>query len=66
MQKKSYYKHTVEGEIKTKWICGCFQTIDGYFKFCEKHEPILKKAISQQIDELDMTIIVDDSKEPKL
>jgi len=65
MSKKSYYKLTVEGEKKTEWICGCFETVDGYFKFCQKHEAVLKKAISHQIDELDMKIVVDESKGPK-
>lgn len=61
MSKKSYYRLTVEGEKKTEWICGCFHTIDGYFKFCSQHEPILKKAISHQIDELDMKIVIGDN-----
>ena len=56
-----YSKLTVEGDKKTKWICGCFQTTDGYFKFCEKHSETLSKAIKSQIDELDMTLVIDDN-----
>ena len=55
-----YSRWTVEGDKKTKWICGCFQTVDNYFKFCEKHDSTLKRAIQAQIDELDMTQIIDD------
>jgi hypothetical protein len=55
-----YSKGTVEGDKKTKWICGCFQTADDYFKFCDKHNDTLKKAIQAQIDELDMTLQVED------
>ena len=32
-----YSRMTVDGDKKTEWICGCFQTIDGYFKFCKKN-----------------------------
>ena len=53
---EQYSKWTVEGDKKIKWICGCFQTTDNYFKFCDKHDEILKKAIQSQIDELDMTL----------
>lgn len=60
MSDSKYSKWTVEGEKKTKWICGCFQTADNYFKFCEKHSSTLRKAIQDQIDELDMTLIVED------
>ncbi len=60
MTDQKYSKWTVEGDKKTKWICGCFQTADDYFKFCEKHNDILKKAIQIQIDELDLTLIVED------
>ena len=56
-----YARLTVEGDKKTKWICGCFQTQDDFFKFCSKHDSTLKKAILAQIDELDMTMIVNDS-----
>ena len=35
-------------------------TVDGFFKFCEKHNDALKKAIESQIDELDMTIVVNE------
>jgi hypothetical protein len=57
---KQYSKWTVEGDKKIKWICGCFQTTDNYFKFCDKHDKILKKAIQSQIDELDMTLFDED------
>jgi hypothetical protein len=60
MSEQKYSKCTVEGDKKTKWICGCFLTIDGYFKFCNSHYATLKKAIQLQIDELDMTLIVED------
>ena len=60
MEDHKYSKCTVEGDKKTQWICGCFQTIDNYFKFCEKHEETLKKAIQSQVDELDMTLLVED------
>ncbi|QLH03260.1 hypothetical protein C5F47_06725 [Nitrosopumilus cobalaminigenes] len=60
MSENKYSKWTVEGDKKTKWICGCFQTSDNYFKFCEKHTPTLQKAIQAQIDELDMTLIVEE------
>lgn len=54
--KNPYARHTVEGDKKTKWICGCFQTEDDFFKFCAEHDETLKKAIRAQIDELDMTM----------
>ena len=60
MDKHPYVKCTVEGDKKTKWICGCFQTSDDYFRFCDKHNETLKKAIQSQIDELDMTLIIED------
>ncbi|KAG2477255.1 MAG: hypothetical protein NPMRth3_2600001, partial [Nitrosopumilales archaeon] len=50
MEKHPYAKHTVEGDKKTKWICGCFETVDDYFKFCDKHNDTLKRAIKAQID----------------
>ena len=59
-----YHKLTVEGEISTKWICGCFETADGFFKFCRTHSDAMKRTIEAQIDELDMTLVVDE-KEPK-
>ncbi len=59
MSEHKYSKCTVEGDKKIKWICGCFQTVDGYFKFCDTHDKTLKKAIQTQIDELDMTRIVE-------
>ncbi len=60
MSEHKYSKWTVEGDKKTEWICGCFQTADDYFKFCNTHNETLKKAIQAQIDELDMTLIVED------
>ncbi|MDE1726925.1 MAG: hypothetical protein KGH89_06625 [Thaumarchaeota archaeon] len=61
MAKNSKYnKLTVEGDIQTKWICGCFETVDGFFKFCTEHTNAMKKTIEAQIDELDMTLIVND------
>jgi len=60
MSENKYSKWTVEGDKKTKWICGCFQTADNYFKFCEKHNSTLQKAIQDQIDELDIILIVED------
>ncbi len=60
MSEHKYSKWTVEGDKETQWICGCFHTADNYFKFCDKHNMTLKKAIQDQIDELDMTLIVDD------
>ena len=62
MEENKYSKWTVEGDKKTKWICGCFQTVDNYFKFCARHSNTLKKAIQSQIDELDMTIVVGEEK----
>lgn len=55
-----YSRLTVEGDKKTEWICGCFQTIDGFFKFCKTHDDALTRAIRMQIDELDMTLAVDE------
>ena len=57
-----YAKWTVEGDKKIEWICGCFQTADNFFKFCEKEDcgEILKKAIQAQVDELDMTQVVEE------
>ena len=60
MSEHKYSKWTVEGDKKTKWICGCFQTADDYFKFCNSHKETLKKAIQAQVDELDMTLIIED------
>ena len=62
MAEHKYSKWTVEGDKKTKWICGCFQTADDYFKFCKKHSDTLKKAIQAQVDELDMTIVIEETK----
>ncbi len=60
MELLPYARLSIEGDKKTKWICGCFETVDGFFKFCSKHQFTLKKAIESQIDELDMTIVVDE------
>jgi len=60
MSEQKYSKLTVEGSKKTEWICGCFLTVDNYFKFCNTHNTTLKKAIQSQIDELDMTLFVED------
>ena len=60
MTEQKYSKWTVEGDKKTKWICGCFQTADDYFKFCKKHNDVLKKTIQIQIDELDLTLAIED------
>ena len=54
-----YSKVTIEGDKKTEWICGCFQTADNYFKFCSTHNHTLQKAIQAQIDELDMTLTIE-------
>ena len=59
MAEHKYSKWTVEGDKKTKWICGCFQTADDFFKFCDKHNETLKKAIQAQIDELDLTLVLE-------
>jgi hypothetical protein len=56
---EKYSKGTIEGDKKTEWICGCFQTADDYFKFCSKHSRTLQKAIQAQVDELDMTLSID-------
>ena len=60
MSEHKYSKWTIEGDKKTKWICGCFLTVDDYFKFCDAHNETLKKAIQAQVDELDMTLLVED------
>ena len=60
MSEHKYSKWTVEGDKKTKWICGCFQTADDYFKFCDIHNETLQKAIQAQVDELDMTLLMED------
>ncbi|HJM00641.1 MAG TPA: hypothetical protein QF456_01130 [Nitrosopumilus sp.] len=57
---EQYSKGTIEGDKKIKWICGCFQTTDNYFKFCNNHNETLQKAIQAQIDELDMIMIVEE------
>jgi hypothetical protein len=61
-KKDAYSKLTVEGEKKTQWICGCFETVDGFFKFCNDHDNAMRKTIEAQIDELDMTMVVDENK----
>ena len=60
MELNPYARLSIEGDKKTKWICGCFETVDGFFKFCSNHQSTLKKAIESQIDELDMTIVLDE------
>ncbi len=60
MSEHKYSKWTIEGDKKTKWICGCFLTVDDYFKFCDTHNETLKKAIQAQVDELDMTLHIED------
>jgi hypothetical protein len=62
IKKDVYRKLTVEGEKKTQWICGCFETVDGFFKFCNEHDNAMRKTIEAQIDELDMTMVVDEKK----
>ncbi len=62
MTKNAYSKLTVEGDLQTKWICGCFETVDGFFKFCQEHSEAMKKTIEAQIDEMDMTLVVDEKK----
>ena len=42
---EQYSKDTIEGDKKTKWICGCFLTTDNYFKFCNTHNQTLQRAI---------------------
>ena len=61
-KKDTYRKLTVEGEKKTQWICGCFETVDGFFKFCNDHNDAIKKTIEAQIDELDMTMVINEKK----
>ena len=60
MHEHKYSRWTVEGDKQTKWICGCFQTVDDYFRFCDEHNETLEKAIKAQIDELDMTLVVEE------
>ena len=59
MDEQKYAKWTVEGDKKTKWNCGCCQTADNYFKFCNTHNKILQKAIQDKIDDLDMTLVIE-------
>ena len=58
VDRNRYLRLTIEGDKKTEWICGCFLTVDDYFKFCQRHNESLKKAVLAQIDELDMTMVV--------
>ncbi|MBP2624350.1 MAG: hypothetical protein KAF24_00055 [Nitrosopumilaceae archaeon] len=51
--KTTYSKLTVEGDKKTNWICGCFETVDSFFKFCPDHNGVLRTIIESKIDELD-------------
>ena len=61
MTKKSRYNRlTIEGDMQTKWICGCFETVDGFFKFCSQHSEAMKQTIESQIDKLDMTTVVEE------
>ena len=46
MSENKYSKWTVEGDKKTKWICGCFQTSDNYFKFCDFYTTSFNKNFS--------------------
>ncbi len=62
MVKNAYSKLTVEGDVQTKWICGCFETVDGFFKFCKEHGEAMKKTIEAQIDEMDKTLVIDEKK----
>ena len=62
MDKQKYAKWTVEGDKKTEWNCGCHQTADNYFKFCNTHNEILQKAIQDKIDNLDMTLVIEEKK----
>lgn len=62
IKKTDYRRLTVEGDIQTQWICGCFETVDGFFKFCPEHNETIKKTIEAQIDELDMTLVIDEKK----
>ena len=61
MTKQSKYSRlSIEGDIQTRWICGCFETVDGFFKFCPQHKDIMKQTIESQIDKLDMTTVVEE------
>ena len=63
MDRNRYSRMTIEGDKKTEWICGCFLTGDDYFKFCQRHNESLKKAVLAQIDELDMTMVVSEGRD---
>lgn len=60
VEKGTYNRLTIEGDVQTRWVCGCFETVDGFFKFCKEHSETMKKTIEAQIDALDMTIVVDE------
>ena len=61
MTKQSKYSRlSVEGDIQTRWICGCFETVDGFFKFCSQHNETMRNTIEAQIDKLDMTTVVEE------
>ena len=60
IKKSTYNRLTIEGDIQTKWICGCFETVDGFFKFCPQHSDTMKNTIENQIDKLDMTTVVEE------
>ena len=59
MNEHKYQKLTIEGDKKTQWICGCFETVDGYFWFCVEHKEKLSKSIKNQIDNLDLTRVIE-------
>jgi hypothetical protein len=52
-----YRRLSIEGDVQTRWICGCFETVDGFFKFCPQHKDIMRTTIEAQIDRLDMTTV---------
>ncbi|MFZ0183371.1 MAG: hypothetical protein WBV92_08090 [Nitrosotalea sp.] len=59
-KKIKYSRLSIEGDIQTRWICGCFETVDGFFKFCSQHKETMKQTIESQIDKLDMTTVVEE------
>jgi len=59
-KKIKYSRLSIEGDIQTRWICGCFETVDAFFKFCPQHKETMKQTIELQIDKLDMTTIVEE------
>ena len=58
MSEKNYYRSTIEGEKSTQWICGCFETKDGFFKFCDKHKDTAGPALNTVIKLLSTVSIV--------